>query len=157
VKPLSNQYPAITKSITIKAPISVVWQHITIPYLMKKWMLDTDMELDIITDWKVGSPIIMNGKLHGMPFENKGSILQYEPEKVFEYTVLSSISELPDKPENFYHLEFELKLRENDTELILSIVNFATESIYKHLEFYWKVALEVFKKELNEFQEKQIN
>ena len=30
--------------------------------------------------------------------------------------------------------------------LTLTITNFPTEAIYKHLDFYWRTALEVFKR-----------
>src|SRR5687767_14174435 len=99
----------IEKSVFINAPVFVVWNNLTIPEQMKKWMLDTHMEMDVFTTWQVGSPITLRGNLHGMPFENTGKILKNELEQVLQYTHLSSLSELQDKPENYCLLTFTLK------------------------------------------------
>ena len=111
---------------------------------MKKWISETDIQ--IITDWKVGSPIIMRGNLHGVKFENKGMILQFEPERILEYNHLSSLSRLPDKPENYAVIEFRLAPIKDQTTQTLTLSNFPTESIYKHLAFYWNVTLEIIKR-----------
>src|SRR5689334_22100294 len=44
------------KTVTINASTSNVWKALTDPALMKKWMFET--ELQIVTDWKVGGPIV---------------------------------------------------------------------------------------------------
>jgi uncharacterized protein YndB with AHSA1/START domain len=138
---------SIQQSITINAPASAVWHHLTTPKLMQQWMLDQDMEMEFYSDWKAGSPIVTKGKLHKIKFENQGTILQFEPEKVFEYTHLSSISRLPDQPENYCRLTFNLSSNAADeTTLNLSVANFPTYSIYKHMEFYWRSAIVVLKR-----------
>ena len=138
-----------SKTVTINAPASQVWQVLTTPELMKKWMMP-DIEINIITDWKVGSPILMHGKMNGKNFVNKGTVLQFEPEKTLQYTHLSSISRLPDRPESYSTMEFDLQPNENQTRLTLRLKNFPTESIYKHLTFYWTVTLEIIKRLVEE-------
>src|SRR4030095_12807143 len=96
----------VSKTILINAPTLKVWETLTNPELMKKWISET--EINIITDWKVGNPIIMRGSLHRINFENKGIVLQFEPEKILQYNHLSSLSRLPDKPENYSIIEFRL-------------------------------------------------
>ena len=136
------------KIIHINAPTSKVWETLTNPELMKKWMFET--EINIITDWKVGTPIVIRGNLNGKNFENKGTVLQFELEKTLQYNHLSSLSRLPDKPENYSVLEFRLAPIENQTTLTLTLRNFPTESIYKHLAFYWNVTLEILKRMIEE-------
>jgi uncharacterized protein YndB with AHSA1/START domain len=136
------------KTVTINAPISKVWDTLTNPESMKKWMSET--EIDIITTWKVGSPILIRGRLHGIKFENKGTVLQFEPEKFLEYSHLSSISRLPDKPENYSLFEFRLAPLGRGTSLTLIVRNSATESIHKHLAFYWNVILGILKRMIEE-------
>jgi len=111
---------------------------------MKKWMSET--EIDIITDWKVRSPIVIRGNLHGIKFKNNGTVLQFEPEKILRYNHLSSLSRLPDKLENYSVVEFILAPAENQTVLTLTLSIFPTETIYKHLVFYWNVTLEILKR-----------
>jgi uncharacterized protein YndB with AHSA1/START domain len=132
------------KTVQINASTSQVWDALTNPALMKKWMAET--EIHILTDWQVGSPIVIRGNLHGINFENKGIVLQFEHEKVLQYNHLSSISRLPDRPENYSAIEFKLTAMENQTALTLTLSNFPTETIYKHLFFYWNVTLEILKK-----------
>jgi hypothetical protein len=118
------------------------------PEVMKKWMFET--EIHIITDWKVGTPIVIRGKVNGKNFVNNGKVLQFEPETILRYNHLSSLSRLPDKPENYSVLEFRLAPIENQTALTLTLSNFPTESIYKHLAFYWNVTLEILKRMIEE-------
>ncbi len=136
------------KAILIDAPASKVWEALTIPELMKKWMYET--EINISTDWRVGSPIIIYGYLHKLKFENKGTVLKFEPGRVLEYNHLSSLSRLADEPKNYSIFEFILTPRDNKTSLTLTLSNFPTESILKHLVFYWNVTLEILKRRIEE-------
>ena len=134
------------KAITINASTSQVWHILTTPELMKKWMISDDIEINISTDWKVGSPMVIRGNMNGKNFENNGTVLQFEPEKTLEYSHLSSTSRLPDQPESYSIIEFRLQPMEDLTILTLTVSNFLTESIYKHLAFYWNVTVEVLKR-----------
>jgi len=111
---------------------------------MKKWMSET--EIHIFTDWKVGNPFVIRGRLHGINFENWGTVLQFEPENTLQYSHLSSLSRLPDQLENYSILEFRLAPVHPETSLTLTASNFPTESIYKHFAFYWNVTLEILKR-----------
>lgn len=107
-------------------------------------MLDTEVE--VISDWKVGSSIVFRGDLHGLAFENKGVIRQFEQDQVLEYTFWSTLSELPDAPENYSVVRFALTGEENQTVLTLTISKLITYTILKHHEFYWGVTLNEIKK-----------
>ncbi len=133
-----------TKTIHISAPVSKVWEALTNPELMKRWMSET--EINIHTDWKVGTPMVIRGRLHGINFENRGTVLQFDPGKTLQYSHLSSVSRLPDETESYSLLEFRLVPVENRTTLTLTVSNFPTETIYKQLAFYWNVTLEILKK-----------
>ena len=111
---------------------------------MKQWM--SDYEIDIRSEWKVGSQIQITGHLHGIPFENKGVILQLDTEKVFEYTFWTTLSEQADKPENYSFIKFILLADNTDTILTLTQSNFITETVFKHWDFYWNATLEIIKK-----------
>jgi uncharacterized protein YndB with AHSA1/START domain len=141
----------IYRKIDINAPVAAVWEALTDTTHIKQWMLDS--EIEIITDWKVGSPMFMRGDLGNLYFENRGVVLQYEPEKVLEYTYLSSLSMLPDTPENYCSIEFNLASVDNHTTLAVSISNFPTETIAHHADFYWRTAIVILK----EFVEKKVS
>jgi uncharacterized protein YndB with AHSA1/START domain len=134
----------INKTVTISSPVSRVWEVLTNPELIKRWMLDT--EINVITDWQIGSPIIFRGNLHWTNFENKGTILQFEPKKTFQYNYWSTLSGRPDLAGNYIVVSFVLDPIAIQTELTLTLSNITDEITYKHLDFYWTVTLDVFKK-----------
>src|ERR1041384_3371458 len=106
-----------SKTVEIDAPASRVWDALTDPALMKQWMADSDTEISILTDWTVGNPIVMYGKLHRMKFENKGRVLQFERERILRYSHLSSLSRLPDEPSSYSIIEFRLTPIDHGTSL----------------------------------------
>jgi len=144
-------YPQIVrKSIRMQASLNKVWDALTQPDLMKSWMADSDIE--VITTWEVGSPIIIN--VHEVsyktPFTNTGIVLKFLKNRVLEYSHLSSISRLADQPENYTLIRFTLQQENDRTLLELNLSNFPTESHYKHIDFYWAVTLEVLKRFVEE-------
>lgn len=108
-------------------------------------MAEPAMELEIITSWKTGSPIIIKG-FHHMKFENRGTVLQFQPPHLLQYNHLSSLSRLQDKPENYSIITFSLVPLENNTSLTVTLSNFPTEAIFRHLDFYWRTTTEILKK-----------
>lgn len=132
------------KTVDINMPVSNLWSALTEPVRMKGWMANPadGIDIDIVTDWTVGGPIFIHGQLHGLAFENRGTVLQFEPQRALRYSHLSSISRLPDVPESYSIITFQLGPVGEQTKLTLTLSNFPTEAIYKHLVFYWNVALE---------------
>lgn len=124
----------------INASSTKVWQTLTNTEVMSQWLGDPDMEIEVQTIWQVNAPIIIKG-FHHVQFENKGIVLAFEKERKLSFTHLSSVSRLPDIPESYSTLTFILEPGDNGTHLMLNIENFPTESIRKHLEFYWRTTL----------------
>ncbi len=134
----------IEKHILIDAAPETVWDYLTKPELMKAWMGEEGMALEIVTDWVVGHSIIIKGFHHG-PFENNGVVMQCELGKILQYNHLSSVSRLPDVTENYTVMTFHLRPEKQQTFLSVSAENFPTESIYQHLNFYWAGTLFILK------------
>lgn len=138
----------ITKTITINASPAAVWAALTEPAIMQQWMAEE--EIEISTDWQIGHPFVLRGQLHRVKFENRGQVLQFQPERLLQYTHASSLSRLPDEPASYTTIEFRLAPVAAQTTLTLTVWNFPTETIYKHLAFYWPVALGMVKKLLEQ-------
>lgn len=134
----------ITKTITINASAATVWAALTEPAIMQQWMAEG--EIEILTDWQIGQPMVIRGHLHRVKFENKGQVLQFQPQQLLQYTHLSSLSRLPDVPSSYTVIAFHLAPMAMQTAVTLTVWNFPTETIYKHFAFYWPVALTVAKK-----------
>jgi uncharacterized protein YndB with AHSA1/START domain len=134
-------FPQFEKTIRINSEPATVWNTLTDLELMKQWMGTAEMEIEIKTDWKMNSPIIISGR-HHIGFENKGTVLKYERNQKLKYSHLSSLSRLEDRPDNYSTIEFELIPLKGQTALTLTIEHFPTETIYKHLCFYWRTTIE---------------
>lgn len=132
------------KQIIIGATPRHVWAALTQPDLMKQWMAETPLEIE--TSWEVGTSIVIRGNEYWAPFENRGVVLAFETERQLRYSHLSSLSRLADKIENYSVIDFELSPSDEETRLTLSVTGFPTESIYKHLVFYWETTFLVLKR-----------
>lgn len=108
-----------------------------------------DAEIDIITEWKTGGPLVVRGDLHGLPFENKGIVMRFDPHRALQYTQWSTLSENEDIPENYSLITFQLQPENGGTTLTFTQSGFATEVIYLHHNFYWNTALDLIRR-LNE-------
>lgn len=136
-------------TIQIEAPPSIIWKNLTNPNLMKNWMGEPEMQIEIHTDWVIGNPIIITGFHHGQ-FENKGTVLQFAPQKILQYSHLSSISRLPNTAENYSIITFLLTPNEEQTVLTVKVENCPTEIIFKHLDFYWRGTIALIKKHIEQ-------
>jgi uncharacterized protein YndB with AHSA1/START domain len=132
------------KITVINSNPATVWLALTQPRLMKQWMGEPEMEIDVQTNWKLHSPITIRG-FHHIWFENKGIVLQYEENKTLAYSHLSSVSRLEDTTDNYSIIKFVLTQLKGKTELTLTVDNFPTDTIYKHLCFYWRATTEKIK------------
>lgn len=129
-------------SATINAPVSKVWQALVNPEIIKQYLFDTD----VISDWKVGSPITYKGEWEGKPFEDKGEILSIEPEKLLQSTHWSPLSGVPDSPENYHTVTYTLSDKGDRTEVTITQDNNASEEEKAHSEKNWETVLNGMKK-----------
>jgi uncharacterized protein YndB with AHSA1/START domain len=128
--------------ITINEPSSKVWEALTTPSMIKQYFFG----VDIVTDWKVGSPIIYKGQWQGKSFEDKGKILKFEPEKVLISTHWSPLSGVSDSPENYHTVIYELSGRGGDTQVTITQDNNASEEEKADSERNWNMMLDGLKK-----------
>lgn len=80
--------------VRIDAPIAEVWDALINPEVIRKYMFGTE----VVSEWKVGRPIVWKGVWKGKPYEDKGTILELKPEHTIRYSHLSPLSGLPNVP-----------------------------------------------------------
>lgn len=131
--------------VIIAAPRERVWAELTEPERMARWMGEPEMNLRVSVEWAEGAWIEISG-FHHVKFVNRGTVLHVDPPKQLRYTHLSSVSRLKDAPENHSTYDFRLDPEGEGTRLSLRVTGFPTESIYKHLEFYWRGTLSIIKR-----------
>lgn len=128
-------------STTINAPIAEVWKALTNPALIKQYMFGTN----VVTDWEEGSPIVWQGEWQGKTYEDKGTLLKIEPQRLLQYSHFSPLSGQPDVPENYHTVTIELSGKGEQTTVMLTQDNNETEEARQHSETNWQMMLESLK------------
>lgn len=136
-----NNFIAKAETV-IKATASEVWDALTNPAMIKQYLFGTEAS----SDWKVGSPITYKGVWEGKTYEDKGTIVRIEPEKVLETTYWSSMGGKEDVPENYNKVTYKLDREEDATKLTITQDNNPTEESAKHSEKNWHMVLDGLKK-----------
>jgi uncharacterized protein YndB with AHSA1/START domain len=109
---MSNQ---TTSRITINAPAASVWEALTKPELVKQWQYGAN----VMTDWQKGSPIVYRSEWEGTVYEQTGTILEIEPDKLMRYTLFAPRPGLDDKPENYFTMTYTLEELNGKTMLAI--------------------------------------
>ena len=128
-------------SVIIRAPIEDVWDALTTPELIKRWFFGVDTE----TDWQVGGPIVHRGEWQGKPYEDKGTILRFEPPTLLVHSHWSPASGVPDRPEHYQEVSWSLTDRDGATTLTVAETNLPSQEAKAISEESWKAVLDNLK------------
>ena len=128
--------------IAINAPTTKVWEALVTPQLIKRYLFGTE----VTTDWQVGSPITYKGVWEGKAYEDKGKVLEVEPNKLLVSTFWSSLAGLPDAPENYKTVRYDLSAEGKGTMLTITQDNNETQDEAGNSEQNWKAVLAEMKK-----------
>ena len=138
----------IKKEIELAATPAEVWDLLTNPEKTRHYMFGCA----VVSDWNPGSPITWEGKTEEgqeMTFV-KGNIIEVEEGKTVAFTMIDPNSGIPDIPENYVNLRYELKPTEKGTRLILIQDGFAgaedAEKRYEESSQGWDMVLPLMKK-----------
>jgi len=102
--------------VEIDATPRVVWQALTDPRQVARWMSGTDVS----TDWRVGSPITWRGEMNGAAYEDKGEILVSDEPTRLSMTHYSPLMGGADEPENYHTVTYDLSADGDGTTVELS-------------------------------------
>jgi uncharacterized protein YndB with AHSA1/START domain len=119
---MSRGFDAIN-TVIIHATRQEVWNALTNPEMVKQYMHGTEMS----TDWKEGSPIVWRGEWKGRSYEDKGTVLAVEPQRLLRYTHWSPMGGSEDLPENYHTVTYELAGDDGKTTLTLTQDNNASQ------------------------------
>ena len=137
----------VSKSIVINSNASDVWDALTNPEKIKRYLFGTET----ITDWKIGSPIIFQGSYEGTTYKDKGNVLEIVADSHLKYDYWSGFSGLEDKPEHYstvsYHIEV---ISEGTVKLTWTQAGFASKEGQQHSENGLPAMLEQIKKLVEE-------
>jgi uncharacterized protein YndB with AHSA1/START domain len=124
-------------TIEINAPAAAVWEALTKPELIKQYFFNTD----VTTDWKVGAPITFRTTYEGKDYEEKGNVLEVNPNKILRYNLWSPLSGTEDKPENYLAVTYSITETNQLTILVVTQENIPDENMRAQSETNWKKVL----------------
>ena len=132
---------------TVNAPPAAVWKALTNASSLKQFFFGSD----IVTDWRIGSPIRFRGDWKGKPYEDKGTIQSFDVDRRLAFTHWSPLSKLEDKPENYHIVSFDLRPISGGTEVVLTQLNQSddeplTPEMRKEYSKNWVMSLDGLKK-----------
>lgn len=121
----------------IKASPTRVWEGLTTPELVRQYFFGAE----IISDWKVDSPLVYRGEWQGQSYEDRGEIQAIEPGKLLRTTYFSPLSGQEDLPENYMLITYELTETPDGTRLAVTQENCRSEQARDESEKNWKTVL----------------
>ncbi|HVK29693.1 MAG TPA: SRPBCC domain-containing protein [Nocardioides sp.] len=117
-----------TRTATVDVDISAsphqVWQALTEPEQIRSYMFGAEVE----TSWQPGDPIVWRGEYDGRPFEDRGEVLEVEPDQRLVLTHFSPLTGRPDAPENYHRVSWALDESGDHTRVALEQTLVADET-----------------------------
>ena len=135
-------------TVVVDSPRQQVWKALTDPKLVSKYFMGATVK----TDWEVGHPITFSGTWKDKPFEDKGEILDFKPEKEMSYSHWSPLSGSDDVPDNYHIVHIALDDAAGGTKVTLQQSNLngrvtdADRASRADYEKNWNATLEGLKK-----------
>ena len=127
-------------SVWINASRAKVWDALTNPAVIKQYMSVTD----VVSEWRVGSPIAWRREFQGQSFEMKGTVLWREPQRLLEYDRSRPIfrsSRAVRSPEGYHRVTIELSDEEAHTRISVAEQGSVNDREFEHPEGGWRVLL----------------
>jgi uncharacterized protein YndB with AHSA1/START domain len=124
-------------TIEIDASPGEVWSALTDPEQIEKYMFGSQ----VVTDWQPGSPIVWKGEYEGKKYEDKGEVVEIEPERRLKVTHFSPLSGQEDIPENYHTVLYELEKHGQKTRVSLAQDKNPSEQAAEHSRANWEMML----------------
>jgi uncharacterized protein YndB with AHSA1/START domain len=128
--------------VLIHASKEQIWRAITDPALVKQYFFGTNL----VTDWKVGSPLFFRGEHDGKTYEDRGTVRSFEPRESLSFDYWSSFSGLPDQPELRQLVRYDLEDAPGAVRVVIRQSNVDTQERADHSAKNWQAVLEGLRK-----------
>lgn len=119
-----NNHLISSKSILIHAKPDNVWEVMTNPSLISKYLFGAET----ITDWQPGSQILFKIAFEDNEFIDKGLVVENIENESLQYKYWSGFCGLDDQPENYSIVSYTLeKIGNNKCKLVWTQMGFVDE------------------------------
>ncbi len=125
-----NKELKVSDSILIHAKPEEVWDALINPAKIKQYLFGTNTS----GKWKPGNEIRFEGEFDGQEYSDKGLVQKVDPYNALSYTYWTGFSGLPDSPENYSLVEYQLQQTQKGTMLTWSQKGFVSEEGRAHSE-----------------------
>lgn len=136
-----NKKLVVKEAVKIKADSARIWEALTNPDQVKIYLFGTNLNCT----WNVNDPITFTGEYNGVSYVDKGVVLKCVQPVCIEYTYWSSFSGIPDVPENYSLVRYEISQVENESTLTVIQTGFTDRSKQEHSVNAWKHVLNTIK------------
>jgi uncharacterized protein YndB with AHSA1/START domain len=128
--------------VTVDASAARVWRALTDPDLIAQYMFGSRVE----TQWQVGGPIFWRGEFEGRPYEDKGRVLEVQPERTLRVSHFSPLSGQEDVAENYHQVTYELTPQSAERTVVeVNQDNAADEDEAARFSGQWQMMLDGLK------------
>jgi uncharacterized protein YndB with AHSA1/START domain len=129
-------------SMAIRASRDAVWRALTDPALIKQYFFGTDL----VTDWKVGSQLFFRGEWQGTRYEDRGTVLAFEPPRSLSFNYWSSMSGFEDTPERRQIIRYDIEDAAEGVRVTVHQSNADTQERADHSAENWRGVLDGMRK-----------
>ncbi|WP_159467480.1 SRPBCC domain-containing protein [Dyadobacter sp. 3J3] len=137
-----NRELIATTSISIFSSPLEVWKALIDPDIIKEYMHGTETQ----TTWELNTPITFRGEWEGVPYIDKGEIVEIIPQRVLSYTYWSPLSGTEDFEDNYSIITYHISPYDDETTLTVTQDNIETDEKVIAAEENWMKTLTHLKK-----------
>lgn len=137
-----NRELIATTSISIFSSPLEVWKALIDPEIIKEYMHGTETQ----TTWELHTPITFRGEWEGVPYIDKGEIVEIIPERVLGYTYWSPLSGTEDFEDNYAVITYHISPYDDETTLTVTQDNIESDEKVIAAEENWMKTLIHLKK-----------
>ncbi|GLU52236.1 SRPBCC domain-containing protein [Dyadobacter frigoris] len=137
-----NRELIATTSISIFSSPLEVWKALIDPDIIKEYMHGTETQ----ATWELHTPITFRGEWEGVPYIDKGEIVEIIPERVLSYTYWSPLSGTEDFEDNYAVITYHISPYDDETTLTVTQDNIEDDDKVIAAEENWMKTLTHLKK-----------
>jgi uncharacterized protein YndB with AHSA1/START domain len=128
--------------VVVSASRDRVWDALTKPDIVKQYFFGTNL----VTDWKVGSPLYFRGEWEGKAYEDRGTVLSFQEGTSLSFDYWSGFSGLEDRQELRQIIRYDVEETDGGVKVSVHQSNVDTQARADHSAKNWSGVLEGLKK-----------
>jgi uncharacterized protein YndB with AHSA1/START domain len=128
--------------VVVSASRDRVWDALTKPDIVKQYFFGTNL----VTDWKVGSPLYFRGEWEGKAYEDRGTVLSFQEGTSLSFDYWSGFSGLEDRQELRQIIRYDVEETDGRVKVSVHQSNVDTQARADHSAKNWSGVLEGLKK-----------